>query len=124
LPPFDRNYGSSLRSASAAPDAVLEIENLDLGADPEPQQKFRRQQRDVMAGGTIDLDEIAMPEVLDPRQIKGLHSGLCSWNVLGALAGFVIDRVPRQFSELPEAITSKSSLMRENLNTFRERIVL
>jgi len=42
-----------------------------------------------MAGGTIDLDEIAMPEVLDPRQVKELHSGLRSRNVLGALAGFV-----------------------------------
>jgi hypothetical protein len=36
-----------------------------LRAQSEPQQKFRRQQRDVMAGGTIDLDEIAMPEILD-----------------------------------------------------------
>jgi len=42
-----------------------------------------------MAGGTIDLDEIAMPEVLDPRQVKELHSGLRSRNVLGTLAGFV-----------------------------------
>jgi hypothetical protein len=25
----------------------------------------------MMAGGTIDLDQIAMPEVLDPRQVKG-----------------------------------------------------
>jgi hypothetical protein len=43
----------------------------------------------MMAGGTIDLDQIAMPEILDPRQVKGLHSSLCSWNVLGALAEFV-----------------------------------
>jgi hypothetical protein len=32
----------------------------------------------MMAGGTIDLDEIATPEILDPRQVKGLHSGLYS----------------------------------------------
>jgi hypothetical protein len=43
----------------------------------------------MMAGGTIDLDEIAMPEILDPRQVKGLHSSLCSWNVLRALRGLV-----------------------------------
>jgi hypothetical protein len=43
----------------------------------------------MMAGDTIDLDEIATPEILDPRQVKGLHSGLCSCNVLGALAVFV-----------------------------------
>jgi hypothetical protein len=24
-----------------------------------------------MAGSTIDLDEIAMPEILDPRKVKG-----------------------------------------------------
>jgi hypothetical protein len=42
-----------------------------------------------MAGSTIDLDEIAMPEILDPRHVKGLHSSLRSWNVLGVLAGFV-----------------------------------
>ena len=39
-----------------------------MRAEPKPQQKFRRQQRNMMAGGTIDLDEIAMPEILDPRQ--------------------------------------------------------
>jgi hypothetical protein len=27
-----------------------------------------------MAGGAIDLDEIATPEILDPRQVEGLHS--------------------------------------------------
>jgi hypothetical protein len=27
-----------------------------------------------------------MPEVLDPRQVKGLHSGVCPGNVLGVLA--------------------------------------
>jgi hypothetical protein len=27
-----------------------------------------------MAGSAIDLDEIATPEILDPSQIKGLHS--------------------------------------------------
>jgi len=30
-----------------------------------------------------------MPEILDPRQVKGLDSALCSGNVLGVLAGFV-----------------------------------
>jgi hypothetical protein len=38
-----------------------------LRAQPEPQQKFRRQQRDVTATRAIDIDEIAMPEILDPR---------------------------------------------------------
>jgi hypothetical protein len=34
---------------------------------------------DHARGGAIDLDEIAPPEILDPRQVKGL--GLRSWNV-------------------------------------------
>ena len=35
-----------------------------------------------MAGGAIDLDEVAPPEILDPRQVQRPHSGLCSRNVL------------------------------------------
>jgi hypothetical protein len=52
----------------------------------------------VLAGGAIDLDEIASPKILDPW----LHSDLCSWNVLTA-AGFVNanhtrTRTPAQFA--------------------------
>ena len=45
------------------------IENLQyyLGAKPEPQQKVRCRRRDVMAGGAIDLRDIAAPEVFDPQ---------------------------------------------------------
>jgi hypothetical protein len=53
------------------------------------EQKVGRQQRDVMAAGAVDVDKIAMPEILDPCQVKGLHSGLCSPNVLGVLADLV-----------------------------------
>jgi hypothetical protein len=70
-PPLDRNDGPSPRSASAAPDALFEVEHLGPGAQTVPEQKLRRQQRDMMAGGAIDLDEIAMPKILDPRQVKG-----------------------------------------------------
>jgi hypothetical protein len=35
-PPLDRNDGSFPRSASAAPDAPLEIKHLGLRAEPEP----------------------------------------------------------------------------------------
>jgi hypothetical protein len=41
----------------------------------------------ALRGRAIDLDEIAMPEIFDPRQVKWLRSGLCSLNVLGALCG-------------------------------------
>jgi hypothetical protein len=83
-PPFDRNDSPSPRSTTAAPHPRFEIEHLGLRAEPEPQKKVRPQQRDVMAGSAIDLDEIATPEILDPCQVEGLHSGLCSWYVLRA----------------------------------------
>ena len=41
------------------------------------QQRLRRQQRDMMAGGAIHLYEIARPEILYPRGVEGEHpSGL------------------------------------------------
>jgi hypothetical protein len=63
-PPLDRHDGSAPRSASAAANPRLQVEHLGLSANPEPQQKFRRQQRNVMASSAIDLDEIAAPEIL------------------------------------------------------------
>ena len=65
--PLDRNDGSPPRSASAAADPARDIKHLDPRAEPELHQKVRHQQRDMMAGGAIDLDEIATPEILDPR---------------------------------------------------------
>src|SRR5271163_1723992 len=53
--------------------AVLEFENLGRGAQSAPQQSLRRQQRDVVAGGAIDLDQVAVPKILDPRRVKGEH---------------------------------------------------
>ena len=38
-----------------------------------------------MAGGAIDLDEIATPEILEPRQVEGLHSG--RYSRMGLRAG-------------------------------------
>ena len=72
-PPLDRNDSPSPRSTSATSNPPFKVEHLGLRAEPEPQQKVRPQQSDVMAGGTIDLDEIASPEILDPRQVEGLH---------------------------------------------------
>ena len=47
---------------------MIENPQYRLGAEPEPQQEVRRQQRDVMAGGTIDPDEIATPKILRAKQ--------------------------------------------------------
>jgi hypothetical protein len=41
-----------------------------MRAEPERLQKVRPQQGDVMAGSTIDLDETATPEILDPRDCR------------------------------------------------------
>ena len=73
--PPDRNDSSSpsLRTRGTGP--AFEIENFGLGAETEPQQEIRRQQRDVVAGSTIDLDEITTPEILDPRAISRVEKG-------------------------------------------------
>jgi hypothetical protein len=36
----------------------LEIQHLGLRAEPEPEQEVRREQRDVIAGGAIDLRDV------------------------------------------------------------------
>jgi len=42
-PPLDRNDGSSLPSASAAPQPAVEVEYLFPRGDPEPSQGVWRQ---------------------------------------------------------------------------------
>jgi hypothetical protein len=69
-PPLDGNDSPPRRSASAAPNPRFEIEDFGLPAEPERQQEVRRQQRDVMAGGTIDLHDIAATKILDPCQVS------------------------------------------------------
>jgi hypothetical protein len=49
----------------------LRSRTLALGLSPS---------RGRNSGRTIDLDEITTPQILNPRQIQGLHSGLRSWN--------------------------------------------
>jgi hypothetical protein len=44
---------------------------LDPPVKPQSQRKVGRQQRDVMAGRAIDLHELALPNILDPRQVQG-----------------------------------------------------
>jgi hypothetical protein len=88
-PPLDRHDRPSPRPASAAPDAPLEVERLNVRAKPEPKKKLGRQQRDVMAGGAIDLHAIALPEILDLRQVQRQYSGLRSRNVLRMPASLV-----------------------------------
>jgi hypothetical protein len=46
------------------------------GIEPGPQQEVWRQQRNLMAGGAIDFDEFATPEIFDTCQVEGLHSGI------------------------------------------------
>jgi hypothetical protein len=42
-----------------------------------------------MAGGAIDPSRSALPEILDPRQVKGHHSGVPVPGCSMTLAGFV-----------------------------------
>src|ERR1700722_10839275 len=79
-PPLDRNDRSPLRSASAAPKPALEVENLGLGVQTGPEQRVRRQQRDVVAGGAIDLQRpsthqpFANPPATFQKRIKMRHA--------------------------------------------------
>jgi hypothetical protein len=50
-PPLDQNDRPTPASASAAPEPPFEDQHLRRGAEPEPQQGLRRQQRDLVAGG-------------------------------------------------------------------------
>jgi|SRR5208282_1133820 len=78
LAPYPRHLTRPLRSRTLA-----------RRLKPEAQQELRCQQHDVMAGSTIHLDEGAPPEIFDPRQLQGEHSGRRSRNVPITLAGFV-----------------------------------
>ena len=49
--------------APAAPEAAFQIQNLGRAAQASSQRRVRRQQRDVMAGGAIDLQEVTSPEI-------------------------------------------------------------
>jgi hypothetical protein len=55
----------------AAPEPSLEVEHLGRGAQSDPQQRLWPQQRDMVAGGAIDLDEVARSKILDPRRVEG-----------------------------------------------------
>jgi hypothetical protein len=58
-----RSPPSSSCSACPAPGALLQVEHLGPRVEPEPQQKVRREQRDMMTAGAIDLHKVAPPEV-------------------------------------------------------------
>ena len=59
-----------------APYSVVEIEDLEPWTEAKPGQECWCQQRRVSATGTIDLDEISRPEILDPGRIQRDH--LCA----------------------------------------------
>jgi hypothetical protein len=75
-PSIFRNYGSPLLPAPAAPEPSFEVDTLAAGLGPTLGSAVRRQQRDVVAGGAIDFDELARSKILDPRRIEGQHSGV------------------------------------------------
>jgi hypothetical protein len=71
--PLDRNDGSALGSTSPAPNPPLEVEHLGTRTDPDPQEGRPSEQRHLIAGTAIDLHEITLSEILDPRRIEGKH---------------------------------------------------
>jgi hypothetical protein len=100
-PPFDRNHRPPFLSTAPAPDPLFEIEHLGLRAKPEAQEELRREHRDMVAAGAIDLDEITLPEILDPRGVERKHwRAPCSWSVpakqMGRAASMVDVAIPFQ----------------------------
>jgi hypothetical protein len=63
------NHRPTSLSAPPAPHPPFEIEHLGLRAEPEAEEERRREQRDMMTGGAIDLHEVALPEILDPHGV-------------------------------------------------------
>jgi hypothetical protein len=59
--------------ATATPEAPLQVEYLGRAAQAGLHQRLRRQQRDVVTGGAIDLYEVTLPEILDPHRVEGEH---------------------------------------------------
>ena len=57
-PATHRNHRPPLPPAPAAPQPPFEVENLGRGAQPGLQQRLRRQQRDMVAGGAIDFSDL------------------------------------------------------------------
>src|SRR5260370_38037607 len=68
--PFNRNHRPPLPPASAAPEPPFEVENLGAGAQSDPQQRLRRKQRDVMAGGGIARLGITPAQRLPARPVE------------------------------------------------------
>jgi hypothetical protein len=56
--PLDRDDRPPLPPAPAAPEPPFEVEYLGRGAQPGPEERLPRQQRDVMAGGAVHLVEV------------------------------------------------------------------
>jgi hypothetical protein len=75
-PPINRDHSPPLPAASTTSEPPFEVEDLRSGAQAGSQQSLRRQQRDVVAGRAIDLDEVAHLKILDARSVEGEHSGL------------------------------------------------
>src|SRR5438105_4868458 len=52
-PPFHRDHRPPLPPSLPTSEPVLQVENLGRADQPGPQQRLRRQQRDMVAGGTL-----------------------------------------------------------------------
>jgi hypothetical protein len=78
LPPLDRNDGAPACIALAAPQPESEINELIARLYPGRREHRRCEQLGV-AADAFELDEIARPEILEPRCIQWYDSALPRW---------------------------------------------
>jgi hypothetical protein len=92
------------------------MEHLSRGAQSDPQQSGRRQQRDVVAGRAIHLYEVAPPKIRDPRRVQGRHSFASSVLVL-----FYKDR-RRRFRQSPGSSLSRGTPSRPSTRDLSRKV--
>jgi len=69
-PPFDSHHSTASNTTSPTSDPILHVRHSLSRLQAKPGEESRREQRGVGAGGTIDLHEILLPEILDYRRIE------------------------------------------------------
>ncbi len=72
--PTDRDGGATANAAPGTTDPFSQIKHLRMASEAEPRQELRRQQGGMLAGGAIDLHEIAGAEIPDPCGFRDLRS--------------------------------------------------
>jgi hypothetical protein len=69
-PPLHRDHRPPLPPATATPEPPFEVENLGRKSAPDRQQRLRRQQRDMVAGTSV---EVRLEDAPDPWRTSSIE---------------------------------------------------